>query len=173
MRHMTRLRLFLFLAPVLALLTTAPLVYASDQVVNNCTNDVELRADLTTMQSTNGGTLTFNCQTTITISSQLPDITTNTTIDGGNKVILTGLSAVRLFEVKNTGFLHLKNIVLERGYGGGGRRSRSCGRNQPAAAKAANNSGRTPRSTIGGPGARAITPSSPSSIGSAATTTGS
>jgi hypothetical protein len=120
MQHKNRLRLFLFLALVLTVLTIAPLAYASDQVVNNCANDAELRADLTTMQSTNGGTLTFNCQTTINITSQLPAITTNTTIDGGNNVVLTGLSSVRLFEVDNNGFLQLKNIVLERGYGGSG-----------------------------------------------------
>lgn len=118
MQYKNSLRLFLFLALILTLLTTAPLAYAADQVVNNCATDAELRADLTTMQSTNGGTLTFNCQTTITITSQLPAITTNTTIDGGNNVVLTGLSSVRLLEVQNNGFLQLKNIVLESGYGG-------------------------------------------------------
>lgn len=119
MQHQNNLRVFLFLALGAILFSTAPLAYASDQVVNNCTNDAELRADLTTMQSTGGGTLTFNCQATITITSQLPAITTTTTIDSGNKVILTGLSAARLFQVNNNGFLKLKNIILERGYGGG------------------------------------------------------
>lgn len=98
-------------------LTAARPVYASDQVVTNCSNDTELRADLTTMQSGTGGTLTFNCGTlTINLSNPLPDITKNTEVDGGNKITLSGLSAVRLFNVGGTGTLTLKNIVLENGY---------------------------------------------------------
>lgn len=118
MQPRNTLRVFLFLSMFLTLFVVTPLAYAADQVVNNCATDAELRADLTTMQSTNGGTLMFSCQGTISVSSQLPDITTNTTIDGGNKVILDGLDAARLFKVNNNGFLKLKNIDLEDGYGG-------------------------------------------------------
>jgi predicted outer membrane repeat protein len=120
-----RPRLLSILAPLasvaLTLGTTPRSVHATNQVVNNCSNDTELRADLTTMQSTGGGTLTFNCGTaTIALTAQLPDITTNATIDGGGKLTLSGLSAVRLFKVGLLGTLTLKKLVLERGYGGGG-----------------------------------------------------
>lgn len=118
MQHSNTLRVFLFLSMFLTLFAVAPLAHAADQVVNNCATDAELRADLTTMQSTNGGTLTFTCQGTINILSELPLITTTTAIDGGNKVILTGLDATRLFKVNNNGFLKLKNIILQDGYGG-------------------------------------------------------
>ncbi len=103
----------------LTLGTTPRLASAANQVVNNCSNDTELRADLTTMQSSGGGTLTFNCGTaTISMVSQLPDIKTTTTIDGAGKVTLSGLSATRIFALTDSGFLTLKKITLERGYGG-------------------------------------------------------
>ena len=99
--------------------TTPRLTSAANQVVNNCGNDTELRADLTTMQSSGGGTLTFNCGTaTISMVTQLPDIKTTTTIDGGGKITLSGLSATRIFALTDSGFLTLKKITLERGYGG-------------------------------------------------------
>lgn len=102
----------------LTLGTTPPVAHAADQVVNNCGNDTELRADLTTLQS-GGGTLTFNCGTaTISLMAQLPDINTNTTIDGGGMITVSGLSAVRLFRISGLGTLTLKHIVLEKGYGG-------------------------------------------------------
>ena len=98
--------------------TTPRIASAANQVVNDCSNDTELRADLTTLQS-GGGTLTFNCGTaTISFVTQLPDITSNTTIDGGGKITLSALSAARFFRVATLGVLTLKKIVLERGYGG-------------------------------------------------------
>ncbi len=115
---------FLWIIAILAALASlapVPIALAADQVVNNCSNDSELRTDLTTMQNGGGGMLTFNCGTvTITLGSQLPEIKTNTTIDGGGKITLSGLSAVRLFNVSIVGSLRLNNIVLERGYNGGG-----------------------------------------------------
>lgn len=97
---------------------TAPVAYAADQVVTNCSNDTELRNDLTTMESGSGGTLTFNCGTaTIELTSQLPGINATTTIDGGGKITLSGVNSVRLFSVNAVEFT-LKNIVLEKGYGG-------------------------------------------------------
>src|SRR5262245_49995649 len=85
---------------------------ALDQVVSDCRNDIELRADLMTLQGV-GGQLSFNCgSATIVVMAQLPNIDSNTTIDGGGHITLTGLSAVRLFKVSGIGTLTLKNIVL-------------------------------------------------------------
>lgn len=106
----------LFFAAVTMLVPTAR-VSAANQVVTNCSNDTELRADLTEMQSSNGGTLTFNCGTaTITLTSQLPDIIKSTVIDGAGKITLSGNDTVTLFFVAKSGTLKLKNIVLEHGY---------------------------------------------------------
>ena len=103
----------------LTLGTTPRLASAANQVVNSCGNDTELRADLTAMQSSGGGTLTFNCGTaTISMVTQLPDIKTATTIDGAGKITLSGLSATRIFALTDSGSLTLKRITLERGYGG-------------------------------------------------------
>jgi hypothetical protein len=82
-------------------------------VVNNCSNDTELRADLTTMQSSGDGTLTFNCGTaTISMVTQLPDIKTTTTVDGAGKITLSGLSATRIFVLTDSGKLTLKMIDI-------------------------------------------------------------
>lgn len=95
------------------------LVLASDHVVTNCANDDELRADVVEMASGNGGTLTFSCGTaTITLDSgsPLPIIYSNMTIDGGNKITLSGGSSTRLLHIFVGGTLTLKNITLTKGY---------------------------------------------------------
>jgi predicted outer membrane repeat protein len=118
---MNRVITIALLVLALGLLTHAGArpVYAADQQVINCANDTELRSDLAAMQGGGGGgTLTFACQMTITISSQLPEITTNTIIDGENKVALTGLGSTRLLGVGSMGILTLRNITLESGYAG-------------------------------------------------------
>ena len=79
----------------------------------------QLRAKLAAAQSSGGGTLLFNVGTaTISLSSALPVIQTNVTIDGAGKVTLSGNNAVRLLSVDLLGVLTLKNIVLEKGYSG-------------------------------------------------------
>jgi hypothetical protein len=111
----------LFLFAVLTLFISPARTFAANQVVTDCTNDIELRADIIAMQSSGGGTLTFNCGTaTITLTSQLPDITTTsaTTIDGGNKITLSGNDLVSVFSVRPDSALVLKNIVLDKGYRG-------------------------------------------------------
>ncbi len=90
---------------------------AADQVVTNCADETELRSDLTAMQGAGGGgTLTFQCAASlIHLGRVLPGITTDTTIDGGNKITLSGDNATRIFSVADTGRLTLENIVLTRG----------------------------------------------------------
>lgn len=86
---------------------------AAGAVVNNCSNDNELRQDLFSIQQTGGGTLTFNCgAATITITGQLPSILTDTTIDGGGLITLTGADQTSILNVYDTGALTLKNIQI-------------------------------------------------------------
>src|SRR6266545_1930759 len=96
-------------------------VQAADQVVNNCSNDVELRADIAAMQSGGGGILTFNCGTAVIPLSGTPIISTNTTIDGGGTITLSGDNKHLLFVVDSGASLTLRNIVLTNGsYSGDG-----------------------------------------------------
>ncbi len=112
---------FLALAAIAALTFFAP-ARAGGPIpltVTNCNDDVELRDAISELQNGEGGTLNFNCGTkTITLTSQLPEITHDTQIDGGNKITLSGNNSVRLLWVKKTGKLTLKNIIVEKGYGG-------------------------------------------------------
>lgn len=109
---------FTFILAALILLTDP--VYAADQVVNDCSNDTELRNDLTAMQAGGGGTLTFNCGTaSIPLTGVLPLITNNATINGGGTITLSGTNSGRLFYIDITGSLTLQNIILEKGYDGG------------------------------------------------------
>lgn len=114
---------FLALAALAALTVFAP-ARAGGPIhltVTNCGNDTELRDAISELQNGEGGTLDFDCGTkTITLTSQLPEITHDTLIDGGNKITLSGGNAVRLFWVKKTGKLTLKNIIVEKGYGQNG-----------------------------------------------------
>ena len=117
---MRRIKLFVALSLALGILlvTRTRLIYAADQVVNNCSNDDELRADLTAMQSGSGGTLTFNCGTaTITLDAlaALPAITKNTTIDGADKITLSGGNSTRVFRVNSGGILTLSHITVSNG----------------------------------------------------------
>src|SRR5205085_7768248 len=101
---------------IMGLLSAAPAAEAADQVVTNCSNDAELRDDLTAMQQSGGGTLTFSCGTsTITLSSTLPEITESTKIDGGDKITLSGANSFRVFFIGNAGALELDHIVLTNG----------------------------------------------------------
>ncbi|HUQ71091.1 MAG TPA: choice-of-anchor Q domain-containing protein [Planctomycetaceae bacterium] len=100
---------------VSAVLAVVP-AHASNQVVTNCSNETELRADLTAMQASGGGTLTFNCGVaTLALTSVLPSIATATTVDGDNKVTVSGSNNSRIFVVNGGGMLTLENIVLTNG----------------------------------------------------------
>lgn len=100
----------------LAFLLAPRSVGADNQVVTDCSSDADLRAKLTTMQGSGGGTLTFQCAPVlIRVTSGLPPISTNTIIDGGNKITLDGENGVQFFYVYSTGVLTLQNIVLTNG----------------------------------------------------------
>lgn len=98
---------------VLALLQLSRVAQASG-VVTNCSDDTDFSNKLA-----GGGTVTFNCGTATIVLKSTKTIASDTTIDGGGKITLSGDSAVLLFSVNAVEFT-LKNIVLERGYGGTG-----------------------------------------------------
>ena len=111
---MTVARLSLALAALIA----AGEARTADQVVTNCANDAELRADIVAMQATGGGTLTFACAASpalIVLTATLPTISTATTIDGGNVVSVSGGNGFRHFVVAGSGTLALRRITLRNG----------------------------------------------------------
>lgn len=99
-------------------------LHAANQVVGNGTpancNAPALEAAVNTVQSSGGGTVTFNCgqPMTISLSSQLYALG-NVTIDGGSQITLTGGDTTRHFYVDTNGNLTLKNITLTHGFANG------------------------------------------------------
>jgi hypothetical protein len=87
-----------------------PCVSAASGVVTNCT-DANLRAALS-----GGGTVTFACDGTITLTNTL-NIAAHTVLDGtGREVVLSGGGTVRPFVV-NSGFqFTLKNVTVANGF---------------------------------------------------------
>lgn len=100
----------------LILLTCPVASRGADEVVSNCSTDAELRAKLDSMQSSDGGTLTFACGAPSEIMmtpAALPEILQTTTIDGGGTVTLNGgCTGHRIFEVGFAGNLSLRRIKL-------------------------------------------------------------
>lgn len=100
----------------LMLLTCPVASQGADEVVSNCTTDAELRAKLTSMQSGDGGTLTFACggpSEILMTDGVLPEIFQTTTIDGGGTITLNGgCVGYRIFEVGSSGSLDLRRIKL-------------------------------------------------------------
>ena len=87
----------------------------ADGVVTDCSND----SDFTT-QLANGGNITFDCgpnPVTIILNGE-KSITTDTTVDGGNKVTLSGGNANRLFNIAGD-IVQLQDIVLTNGFANG------------------------------------------------------
>jgi hypothetical protein len=102
-----------------ALLLAAGAALAADETVSSCGNDTELRADLAAMQASGGGRLTFACAespATIILSGTLPTISTATTIDGGQDVVLSGGNAYRHFVVVASGTLTLRGLTVANAF---------------------------------------------------------
>jgi predicted outer membrane repeat protein len=94
------------------------MTHAADEVVevDDCSSDTQLRSKLGAMQQGTGGTLTFACgdmpPPIVLTGGRLPRITKVTTIDGGNKVVLSGNNATRILFVDFGGELTLRRIAL-------------------------------------------------------------
>ena len=101
---------------LLALSVSASPVNAGG-IVSVC-DESHLRAALA-----GGGTVTFACSGTITLTAEIT-ITTDTTIDGsGQAVTISGNHAVRVFTVDSGATLNLNELTVANGstdaYGGG------------------------------------------------------
>jgi LPXTG-site transpeptidase (sortase) family protein len=63
-----------------------------------------------------GGTITFNGDTAIVLTSNLPEITHGMLIDGdGHTVSINGNGAYQVFNISTTGYLNLKNLTIMNG----------------------------------------------------------
>lgn len=111
--------LALALALGLGLFTRARVAVAADQVVTDCGDTGgpnQLRAKIDAAQSSGGGTITFTCASTIILNgTPLPDISTSLTLNGGNKITISGNNASRILNVNPRAQLTLQNIVLTNG----------------------------------------------------------
>ena len=80
----------------------------------------QLRAKLATLQSTGGGTLTFQIGTATIVlqSGVLPTINVACTIDGGGTVTISGANAFRIFNLNfsSPGTVTLKNLTLTKAF---------------------------------------------------------
>jgi hypothetical protein len=97
------------------MLASAAVSQAADEVVGDCSTDAELRTKLASMQSGEGGTLTFACGASIEIEltgGVLPEIFRETTIDGGGAITLNGRGSDRIFLIDFSGSLTLQHINL-------------------------------------------------------------
>ena len=107
------------------LLLAAPAAFATNQVVTDPGDNGglnQLRAKLAALQNTGGGTLTFNmgAATVVLLQGTLPAITTNSTIDGGGNITISGNNATRVLYISGGGTLRLRNITVSNGYSSGG-----------------------------------------------------
>ncbi|TMC57131.1 MAG: hypothetical protein E6J26_06670, partial [Chloroflexi bacterium] len=113
------------LVMLLGLLLARALPVQAAGVVTDCSNDAQLRSMLA-----GGGAVTFNCNgngspATIVVSPSIVITTGLTTLDGGNKVTLSGAQHNRIFYVDAGVFgsplgFTLRHIVLANGDAGTG-----------------------------------------------------
>src|SRR5436190_10143856 len=112
------------LAVAMLFLAVAFRTEAADQVVTDLADSLgsnQLRAKITDCQNSGGGKITFSVAGTITLAwAYLPAITTNVTVDGGNKVTISGNIHDRIFVVNSGSTLRLNNLTLRDGYSGSG-----------------------------------------------------
>jgi predicted outer membrane repeat protein len=106
---------------VAALIFSGSCVLANDQVVTDPGDNGgpnQLRAKLRAVQDSGGGTLTFNIGTaTILLQSVFAlSVSTNTTIDGGGKVTISGNDAHQILGVGSNIALSLRNITIAHGF---------------------------------------------------------
>lgn len=110
----------ILLVGVFIMLLYPPATLANDAVVGNgspasCT-EIEFDSALNTVQTTGGGTITFNCggPATIVITGY-KQISVTVTINGGGNITLDGNNLNSFFQVLSDGTLHLENLTLQRG----------------------------------------------------------
>ncbi|MFO7681953.1 MAG: right-handed parallel beta-helix repeat-containing protein [Chloroflexota bacterium] len=99
-------------------------LHAADAVVGtgtaaSCT-EAAFNTALSTVQSSGGGTITFDCggEATIIFSSEKLITAPEVVLEGAEQITLSGGDVTRLFRVLSNGRLTLRNITLSNGYAG-------------------------------------------------------
>jgi hypothetical protein len=95
---------------------------AANAVVGGACGEAEYNTALSSVQSSGGGTITFNCGSApfyILFTTQ-KTITSTVTINGANLAILSGQNQTRLFWINNGASLTLKNLTVRNGNGSSG-----------------------------------------------------
>lgn len=101
-----------------------PRAHAANAVVSDCGDNGganQLRAKMNEIKAIGeGGTITFSCGPTVLLTGgELPGISDNILVNGGNTVTLSGNNASRLFFVNSGGMLTLNNITITKGFASG------------------------------------------------------
>jgi hypothetical protein len=105
---------------LMALFFSPTTTFANDAVVGtgspaSCT-EIAFDSALNTVQTTGGGTITFNCGGSATIVfSGYKQISSNVTINGGGTITLDGNNLTSFFQVFNSASLQLNDLTLRRG----------------------------------------------------------
>src|SRR5512135_30819 len=111
---MSRKRNFLLMAAVFViglLLTWAITPVSAGGTVTSCSSDSEFSSKLA-----GGGTINFSCDTATILLSSTKTITSNTTINGGGTITLSGGGVRQLFVVSPGATLTLTSITIRDGY---------------------------------------------------------
>jgi hypothetical protein len=103
----------LLLGPALMLAFPASLLLAGG-TVTNCSDDTQFSSLLA-----GGGTVIFNCGTALINLSNTQVISAGTTIDGSDRITLSGQNVRRLFVVSSGASLTLRKVVLTNGFSSG------------------------------------------------------
>src|ERR1051326_428204 len=108
------------------LLAFSDLATATDQVVNDLGDTggpQQLRAKLSDCLSSGGGTITFSAAGTVFLNppaGPLPAISganpISVTVDGGNKIVINGGDATRIFNVSTGATLTLRNLTISHAF---------------------------------------------------------
>jgi hypothetical protein len=90
---------------------------ATTLTVTNCSNDSQLRADVSTANSDNAGdVITFACSGDILLASMLPPINVSMTLDGsGQNVTLDGNNSVQVLFVNSSAYFTLNALTIAHG----------------------------------------------------------
>ena len=91
---------------------------ATDAVVGGACRETEFNTALNTVQSTGGGTVSFNCGASpvIIIVTGVKTISNDTTIDGGGLVALSGGNVTRVLDVNAGVTLTLNNLTVQNAF---------------------------------------------------------
>lgn len=118
--HRLRLLLSLFTVLLFSFLFQPNPALADDAVVGTGTpascNESEFDSALNTVQTTGGGTITFNCGGSATILfSAYKSISEGVTIEGADEITFDGNNLTSFFQIQSSGSLTLNDLTFRRG----------------------------------------------------------